>query len=189
MVLKIQEQFQNSPDWYRRSGVRALVGLYYVELRSVLPIHPHLRPCLCRCRQCRIFFLTHSRNAGRQDLRCPFGCRAAHRKRSSTERSLAYYRTAEGKEKKKLQNGKRRQGNGPAHPRRRAAARPQREEREGMRFDADIVRYVRMVVSLIEGRQVSEREIRKMLVRAVRQHRMARRCRMEYVLSCFQNGP
>lgn len=165
------------------------MGQYYVELRSVLRLHPHLRPCLCRCRQCRIFFLTHPRNAGRQDLRCSFGCRAAHRKRSSTERSLAYYRTAEGKEKKKLQNGKRRQGNEPAHPRPRAAARPQTVEREGMQFDADIVRYVRMVVSLIEGRRVSEGEIRKMLVRAVRQHRMARRRRIEYVLSHLRNGP
>ena len=165
------------------------MGQYYVELRSVLHLHAHLRPCRCRCRQCRIFFLTHPRNTGRQDLRCPFGCRAAHRRRSSNERSLAYYRTAEGKEKKKLQNGKRRQGNGPAHPRQRAAARPQTVEQEGMRFDADIVCYVRMVVSLIEGRRVSQREIRKMLVRAVRQHRMARSRRIEYVLSYFQNGP
>ena len=165
------------------------MGPYYVELRSVLHLHPHLRPCLCRCRQCRIFFLTHPRNAGRQDLRCPFGCRAAHRRRSSHERSREYYQSEVGRVKKRALNGKRGGGNEPANPRRRAAARPQTVEREGMRFDADIVGYVRMVVSLIEGRHVSERETRKMLVRAVRQHRMARRRRIEYVWSHLRNGP
>ena len=102
---------------------------------------------------------------------------------------MAYYRTAEGKEKKNLQNGKRRQGNGPAHPRRRAAARRQTVEQEGMRFDIDIFRYVRMVVSLIEGRRVSQREMGKMLARAVRQHRIAKRRRIEYALSYLRNGP
>ena len=36
-----------------------------------------------------IFFLTDARNAGRQDLGCPFGCRQAHRRRQSTRRSVA----------------------------------------------------------------------------------------------------
>jgi hypothetical protein len=155
------------------------VGPYYVELRSVLRTHARLRSCLCRCRECRIFFLTHLRNAGRRDLRCPFGCRETHRKRNSTQRSVAYYRTAEGKEKKKLQNGKRSQG---ADPRRQPA------EREGMPFDADIVRYLAMVVTLIESRRVSEAEIREMLARAVRQQRMARRRRIDYVLYYLKNN-
>jgi hypothetical protein len=94
-----------------------------------------------------------------------------------------------GKVKKKVLNGKRGQGNGPANPRRRVAARLQSVEQEGMRFNADIVRYVRMVVSLIEGRRVSEQEIQEMLVRAVRQHRMARRRRIDYMLSYFRNAP
>jgi F420-0:gamma-glutamyl ligase len=55
-------------------------------------------------------------------------------------------------------------------------------------FDADIVCYVAMVVSLIEGRRVSEREIREMLARAVRQHRMARRRRIDYVLHYLENN-
>jgi hypothetical protein len=79
----------------------------------------------------------------------------------------------EGKEKKKLHNSKRGRG---ASPRRRPG------EGQGMHIDADIVRYVTMVVSLIERRRVSEWEIRKMLARAVRQHRMARRRRIDYVL-------
>ena len=151
-------------------------------MRSVLRTHPDLRSCLCRCRECRIFFLTHPRNAGRRDLRCPFGCRLTHRKRNSTQRSVAYYRTEEGQGKKKLQNGKRRRRRRGAHPRRQPA------EREGMPFDADIVRYLAMVVSLIEGRRVKEREIRKMLVRAVRQHRIARRRRIDYVLHYLENN-
>jgi hypothetical protein len=55
-----------------------------------------------------------------------------------------------------------------------------------MSFDASIVRYVQMVTGLIEGRRVSEAEILRMLVRAVRQHSMARRRRREYVLSCWK---
>jgi len=92
---------------------------------------------------------------------------------------VAYYRTAEGKEKKKLQNGKRG---------RSAGLRRRPGEREGMPFDADIVRYLAMVVSRIESRRVSERQIRKMLARAVRQHRMARRRRIDYVLHYLTNN-
>lgn len=184
MIVKIQEQFQSGPDWYRCEGVRALVATYYVLLRSVLHTHPHLRRYLCRCRECRIFFLTHPRNAGRRDLRCPFGCRETHRRRRSTQRSVAYYRTDEGKGKKKSQNDKRGQrGRGAhSHPRRPP------QQREGMQFDANIVRYLAMVVSRIEGWRVSEREIRKMLVRAVRQHRLAKRRRIDYVLDYLRNN-
>ena len=92
---------------------------------------------------------------------------------------MAYYRTEYGKEKKKSQNGKRRRG---TSPRRQPAAW------EGMDFDADIVRYLAMVVSLIEGRRVSEPEIRKMLVRAVRQRRIAKRRRIDYLLHYLENN-
>ena len=155
---------------------------YYVVLRSLLRSRPDLRRCLRRCRHCRIFFLTHPRNAGRSDLRCPFGCREAHRKRRSTERSVAYYATAEGKAKKKMQNGKRAQGAV------RAEANP--PVPEAPEFSAGIVGYVAMVASLIEGRPVREAEILQMLARAMRQHRMARRRRIDYVVAqLHQHGP
>ena len=77
-----------------------MVLQYYVMLRSLLRSQSHLRRCLRRCRHCRIFFLTDPRNAGRSDLRCPFGCRQTHRKRRSSERSVAYYTTVERKAKK-----------------------------------------------------------------------------------------
>jgi len=159
-----------------------LVLQYYVVLRSLLRSQSHLRRYLRRCRHCRIFFLTDPRNAGRRDLRCPFGCRQVHRKRRSTERSVAYYTTAEGKAKKKIQNGKRiRSGGG------RTANSPKTGATE---FHAGMVSYVAMVASLIEGRWVSELEMLQRLVRAMRQHRMARRRRMDYVVAQLQkHGP
>jgi hypothetical protein len=159
-----------------------LVKQYYVVLRSVLRSRPELRCCLSRCRHCRIFFLTHPRNAGRSDLGCPFGCREADRKQRSTERSVAYYATAEGQVKKKMQNGKRAQGGG------RADANP--PVPEAPEFPAGMVGYVAMVASLIEDRPVSEEEIVRMLVRAMRQHSMARRRRMDYVVTQLnKHGP
>jgi hypothetical protein len=159
-----------------------LVKQYYVVLRSVLRSRPHLRRYLSRCRHCRIFFLTHPRNAGRSDLRCPFGCREGHRKQRSTERSVAYYATAEGKAKKKMQNGKRVQGGV------RADANPPLTG--ALELHSGMVGYVAMVASLIEGREVSAAEILQMLVRAMRQHSMARRRRKDYVVAQLQkHGP
>ena len=157
-----------------------LAKRYYVVLRSVLRNRSHLRRCLSRCRHCRIFFLTHPRNAGRRDLRCPFGCRDAHRKQRSIQRSVAYYGTEEGKEKKKIQNGKRNQSRARIDDNHQALGR--KPDRDWIRWDAGIVGYVRMVTSLIEARHVSEGEIVQMLVRAMRQHSIARRRRMDYVL-------
>jgi hypothetical protein len=115
-------------------------------------------------------------------LRCPFGCREAHRKQRSTERSVAYYTTAEGKAKKKMQNGKRVRGGV------RADANP--PVSEAQQFPGGIVGYVAMVASLIEGWRVSEAQILQMLVRAMRQHSMARRRRIDYVVTQLQkHGP
>jgi hypothetical protein len=162
--------------------VCALVLQYYVVLRSVLRSQSYLRRCLRRCQHCRIFFLTHPRNARRRDLRCPFGCRQSHRKRRSTERSVAYYRTAEGKAKKKMQNGKRVRGGG--------GRVPVPPESGAVERHAGIVRYAAMVASLIEGRRVSEAEMLRRLARAMRQHTMARRRRMDYVVAQLQkHGP
>jgi len=126
--------------------------------------------------------LTHPRNAGRRDLRCPFGCREAYRKRRSTERSVAYYATAEGKTKKKMQNGKRVRGG--------VGADANPPVPEAQQFPAGMVGYVAMVASLIEGRRVSETEILQMLAWAMRQHSMARRRRMDYVVAqLHKHGP
>ena len=181
MTIKIQEHFQFGPGWYRGDAIRSLVLEYYVVLRSVLRAKACLRRCLTRCRHCRIFFLTHPSNTGRSDLGCPFGCKDEHRKRRSSERSVEYYRTSEGKFKKKMQNGKR------GKVETEATFGQEGETRgelvlHGRRLNADTVCYLRMVISLIEGRRLSLDEILEMLARAVRQHSMVGRRRIDYVL-------
>jgi len=188
LIVKLQEQFQLCPEWYRRSSsVRELVGQYYVVLRMLLRQKARLRSYLCRCRHCRIFFLTHPRNAGRRNLACPFGCRQAHHRQNSTRRSVEYYRSREGKVKKHLHN-QRRRSRRPTPTPKGPADHQSGKTGEEMSVDSDIVRYVQMVISLIEDRRVSEAEILRMLARAVRQHSMARRRRRDYVLSCWKES-
>ena len=49
-------------------------------------------------------------------------------------------------------------------------------------FNAHMVDYLRMAISLIEGRPVSTAEILEMLSRAMRQHSLVRGRRMDYVI-------
>lgn len=44
--------------------------------------------------------MTHPRNAGREDLGCPFGCKDLHRRRSSTKRSTKHNASGVGKWKR-----------------------------------------------------------------------------------------
>jgi hypothetical protein len=60
----------------------------------------------------------------------------------------------------------------------------------GIGLDSAVVGYVRMVTSLIERRRVSEDEILEMLVRILRQHSIARRRRLDYVVAQLRkNAP
>jgi len=103
-LVEIQRRFPEpkgyGPDWHRQGGVRGLVAVYYLVLRAVLRNKAHLRRCLVRCRYCWIFFLTDPRNAGREDLGCPFGCKDLHRRQSSTRRSTEHNASAVGKWKR-----------------------------------------------------------------------------------------
>jgi len=169
--------------------VAALVLEYYVVLRSVLRAKPHLRACLTRCRHCGIFFLTHPRNARRRDLRCPFGCREAHRKQASAQRSAAYYREPKGKRKKRDLNQRRPRKYcppklAPNPPRTRT---PKRRRRP--RWNPQMVEYVRMVASLIEGRRISRGQVRRMLARKMRQHTMGRRRRIDQTVAWLNEEP
>jgi len=159
--------------------VRGLVLAYYFVLRTVLRVRPHVRPCLTRCRHCRIFFLTHHRNRGRRDLRCPFGCRDADRGKRSTERSAAYYGTAVGKRKKKALNGKRRRTE---ESEGKPEEKTEKAEPDEAGFDPGMVEHVRVVTSLIEGFEVSREEVQEMLARTVRQRSMRRERWVDYVL-------
>jgi hypothetical protein len=151
-------------------------------VRRGLRAKPELRGCLKRCRHCGIFFLTHPRNAGRNDLRCPFGCREEHRKQRSTLRSVEYYRGAKGRFKKSIQNRNRyliaRSGSAPKEK----AAAPQQDL-------PPILKHVRMVVSLIEGRAASWGEIGRMLASNWRQPPIGRRREVLYVLRRLNKDP
>lgn len=158
----------------------AVVLAYYVLLRSILRAQPELRRCRTRCRHCRIFFLTHPRNAGRCDLRCPFGCREAHRKHQSDRRSTAYYQDQAGKQKKRQQNAKRRKN---------VTEPAVREPEPQLPWPGPIVDYLRMVVGLIERRPVSVAEVLEMLARTVRQHRMVRERRIDQTVASLHEQP
>lgn len=200
------------PCWYRGAAARDDALSYYYVLRSVLRDHSELRGrCLTRCCHCGIFFLTHPRNAGREDLRCPFGCREAHRRQRSTERSMAYYRTPEGRLKKKVQNDKRSDSGG-SHTSSPVVEEPivpiggvsqqlgnrvpkppaQQASTDGdpsVRFDRELVLYLAMVLGLIEGREMSPSEVEVLLCSVVRQHSIARRRRLEYAVWYLNNRP
>ena len=166
----------------------ALVGQYYLLLRSVLRTKPLLRRCQVRCRHCRIYFLTHPCNAGRKDLGCPFGCRSAHRKQQSSVRSVAYYRDPIGKKKKRGLNGKRAK---PKSDGSRPAACPAAAKLESGsgRWNQLMLEYVRMLVSLIEARSVSRAEILEMLQRVLRQHSLGRRRKIDHAVNWLQEHP
>lgn len=152
----------------------------------MLRTRPGLRRCLSRCRDCRIFFLTDPRNAGRNDLGCPFGCRKAHRGKGSSERSAAYYKTEVGvKKKKKLNSGRRSSPNREEEPEKKSAANGD----ETPSFDATIVEHVQMVVSLIEGRRVSREEVLEMLATTMRQRSMSRERSIDYVVRSLLEEP
>jgi len=69
------------------------LGVFQRTLDAILRAHPDLAGCAVRCRRCGIRFLTHPRNADREDLRCEFGCRECHRRELANARSKKHYRT------------------------------------------------------------------------------------------------
>lgn len=176
-----------------------LVSEYYVLLRSTLRTKPHLRKCLCRCRHCRIFFLTHPRNAGRRDLGCPFGCKQEHRRRESIRRSTEYYRGEQGREYKRRQNQRQRgqvevvdptpPKSSPLTPPPKSPCPAEVAEVLPAAKDPEVVDYVRVVVSLIEHRPVSLEEIWEMLLRVVRQRSMGRRRKIDHAVAWLNANP
>jgi len=135
--------------------------------------HCHLKPCQKRCQQCNIIFLTDFRNAGRHDIDCPFGCRNAYRKKRSTQRSTAYYQTAEGKFKKKQLNARRRKSQGIAEP----------------KVAQSLIIHLQVVTSLIEGRSVALVEIVAMIKRILRQHSLDKGAKRIYEVPYSEHLP
>jgi hypothetical protein len=124
-----------------------------------------LKNYLTSCRHCQILFFTHPRNARRNDLLCPFGCREARRKQKSTERSVAYYRSKDGKGKKKELNKRRNQAKDiPALTIDRSV---------GSKLEADrriLLSHIQVLISLIEGYWVDLKTIKALVAKILRQH-------------------
>jgi len=106
-VIAIEKVFSFQRDWHQADRAKPLVRQYQIQLDAVLESHPDLQRCVTQCVYCGIRFLTHPRNTGRRDLRCPFGCRREHRLERSGQRSKAYRQTARGKWKKQEFNRRR----------------------------------------------------------------------------------
>jgi len=132
--------------------------------------------------------LTHPRNAGRHNLRCPFGCREAHRKKHPPRRSAASYSDPAGKVKQSALNQRRAskssaKGQTPAVP---EAPVP---KKGSAKWSPPMVEHVRMVVSLIEGRRVSRRQVLAILAKVLRQHTMVRRRKIDQAVAWLNEQP
>jgi len=106
-LIAIGEFFSDQVDWHQDSRVSPLVWQYQTTLDSLLESDDKRKRCINHCLDCGIRFLAASQNAGREDLRCPFGCAKRHRTRQSNERVKAYRRTERGKRKKDALNARR----------------------------------------------------------------------------------
>ncbi len=107
-MIAVGHFFEVSPDWCQLDRAKPTIQSYRAALEHVLRDREELRGCCVRCCRCDIEFLTVPANAGREDLRCPFGCRELHRQQQATRRSTDYYRTDAGRAKKKRLNARRR---------------------------------------------------------------------------------
>jgi hypothetical protein len=106
-LIAIGKFFSNQVDWHQDSRVSPLVRQYQTSLDSCSESDDKLTRCIKDCLHCGIRFLAAPQNAGREDLRCPFGCAKRHRAQQSNERVKAYRETAAGKEKKDALNARR----------------------------------------------------------------------------------
>jgi len=106
-LIAIGKFFSDRVDWHQDSRVSPLVRQYQTTLDSLLESDDQLKRRVKHCLDCGIRFLAAPQNAGREDLRCPFGCAKRHRARQANERVKAYRRTEAGKRKKDALNARR----------------------------------------------------------------------------------
>jgi hypothetical protein len=154
--------------------VRSLVVAYYWLIRHLIKQQPELKSRLTRCRHCRILFFTHPRNKGRKDIGCPFGCRESGRREKSTQRSVDFYRSKDGR-KKKIELNQRRNKKKGWH----VSTNPMPVVME-VEPDRTLLLHIRMVISLIEGYRVDLETITALVVKFLRQHSMDLKVNMIY---------
>jgi hypothetical protein len=177
-TLKIGEHFQPDPDWHLKGMLHDLAARYHACLQAVVQTVPTTEKCLKACARCGILFLAHPRNASRNDLRCPFGCREIHRKERSSRRSVAYYRSPGGRYKKKALNGKRSNRRAATIVTAKASSIPL----------AAWLSYLCMALSVVERRAVTLDELSPIL-RSVRQHSIDQAAKAGYVADRATDWP
>ena len=174
---------------------------------------------MTHCVHCQIRFLTHPRNAGRRDLRCPFGCRDHHRRQQSSRRSTAFYQTTRGRRERKRLNVARLcrsecATDGEQFQRVEEATSDVAIDEpcvdDGLPLEMNlkpefrlsgvvldetslentsVFAYVRMIVNQIEGTKRSQNELVDLLRQSMRQHSIAKRTRTDYVLRFLHQHP
>ena len=106
-MIAIGKFFSDQVDWHQDSRVSPLVRQYQTTLDSLLESHAALKRRIKHCLDCGIRFLAAPQNAGREDLRCPFGCAKRHRAQQSNKRVKTYRGTERGKKNKDALNARR----------------------------------------------------------------------------------
>jgi hypothetical protein len=119
------------------------------------------------------------------DLGCPFGCRDAHRRQQAIRRSIEYYQSPEGKEKKKHLNAARSCKNRLSEP----VLEEKGSDDDGCAVDGAAVGHIQLVTSLVEGRWVGLSEIFAMLDKILRQHSIDCCVKLPYGTLCRQRNP
>jgi hypothetical protein len=123
----------------------------YVDQIEQLAHERHSQLSICKCRLCRVEFLTAKSNFSRSDLLCVFGCRERQRKRSSRARSRKRNQTPEGKRKKRVLNQRRGKRG------RELAARPG----AGLEYRRQ---YYRWLIWLIDGVRLANAELSELIL-------------------------
>lgn len=144
-------------EWYKHKDIRVQVSRYYSKVRGISKTTRAKYRILTHCADCGICFLTASSNRGRKDIRCPFGCRKQHKKEASKKRVNEYRKTPKGKRnKEKLNENRYRQSN--------KSSEKTEKEKSPSEEKGSFVGYVRFIVSLIECRFISWKEMKNILL-------------------------
>lgn len=101
--------------------------------------------------------LTSPSNRGRDDLRCPMGCRVEHARLERNRLSSEYYKTPEGREKKKELNKNRKDSDDSPHS---------DDDGSDVNRDADLESYLKSILPVIEGRAIDQEEIQSLIQRS-----------------------
>ncbi|MBF0411024.1 MAG: hypothetical protein HQM10_27015 [Candidatus Riflebacteria bacterium] len=176
-ILAVSASFSLKENWAAEL-MNTSLGKDYLRIISLIVANtPTLENCLVICKRCSIPFITHPSNAGRKDLNCCFGCREFLRQQNANNRSRRFYTNREGKEKKRIANQKRYLIN-PATPTEFSIS-VSVENLDGKSLFADenvfgksqnvITSYLKALITLIEGRQISTEEIERILEKIQRQ--------------------